>query len=147
MKVTDAFRGEHAALYAQFDRVEKLASSLELAELKQLVGTVEATLGTHATLEDELLFDALEAHLGTGPGPLYVMRREHERVEAELARVAAATELDDARAGAAELTRVARCHFGKEEQVLFPMALELLGEQRIKELGTVWAERRGVILA
>ena len=40
----------------------------------------------------------------------------------------------------------ARSHFQKEEQVLFPMARRLLGDEELTRLGSAWAEARRVTI-
>lgn len=116
-------------------------------------GRMMATqLVAHARREDEALFPALENVFGSGSGPTAVMRMEHRAIhaQAELFRatlreleqvehpaiVAGGAELLALAAeggGAAKLRDAARriielldLHFGKEEEILFPMAREVL---------------------
>jgi hemerythrin-like domain-containing protein len=42
---------------------------------------------------------------------------------------------------------LARQHFAKEEQVLFPMAQQVLDDQELFELGAQWAKGRKVLLS
>jgi regulator of cell morphogenesis and NO signaling len=116
-------------------------------------GRMMATqLLAHARREDEALFPALERVFGSGSGPTAVMRLEHRAIhaQAELYRetlreleqvehpaiVAGGAELLALAAeggGAARLRDAARhiielleLHFAKEEEILFPMAREML---------------------
>ena len=111
----------------------------------------------HARKEDEALFPALEEVLGRGAGATAVMRAEHveiraraelfrktlhelERVEhpaivaggAELSALAAvgasAARLRDAARKVIELLDL---HFGKEEDILFPMARQVLSPHEL----------------
>jgi hemerythrin-like domain-containing protein len=40
----------------------------------------------------------------------------------------------------------AREHFMKEENVLFPMAEQMLDARAMEQMGATWAKRRGVVL-
>jgi hemerythrin-like domain-containing protein len=42
--------------------------------------------------------------------------------------------------------QTARAHFAKEEQVLFPMAVQMLEANALKQLGAKWAEMRKVMI-
>jgi hemerythrin-like domain-containing protein len=145
MKITDALLGEHGVFYAQFSHLEQVVPQLaDLALVKAQAALLTAALETHAHLEEELLFSALEPHLGQG-GPLAVMRMEHQQIEEGLARLPGLTELVSARQLLLQVVEVARGHFAKEEQVLYPMAHQALDETTLAELGDRWAVQREVI--
>lgn len=147
MKITDALLGEHGVFYAQFSHLEQVVPQLaDLALVKAQAALLTAALETHAHLEEELLFSALEPHLGQG-GPLAVMRMEHQQIEEGLARLPGLTEAALARQLLLQVVEVARGHFAKEEQVLYPMAQQALGETALEELGARWAEQRQVVVA
>lgn len=148
MTVTEAFLGEHAVLYAQFDHLEQALPTIATpAEVHAQAGVLAAGLKSHAQLEEALLFVRLEPALGTGMGPLAVMRAEHDQVEGAVGRVAELDDLDDARNLLRQLINVARQHFAKEEQVLFPMAQRVLGHDELEAIGEQWAQERGVTVA
>lgn len=140
--ITDALLGEHGVIYPQLDHLtSRPFDSAE--EARAQAAQLAAGLATHAQIEDELLFVPLEEPLG-GPtgGPLGVLRMEHDEVEAALERLSQIDDVQEAETLAAHLVSVAREHFAKEEQVLFPMAQDLLGEERLRSLGEQWAARR-----
>jgi len=138
------------------EALERARPSLEA------VGRMMATqLHRHARKEDEVLFPAIEAVLGEGAGPTEVMRQEHRDIHsrAELFR-ATLKQLNEIEhpaivAGGAALRRMARGgasaaelasvgaeiielldqHFGKEEEVLFPMCREMLSREVLGEVG------------
>lgn len=146
MKITDALLGEHGVFYAQFSHLEQVVPQLADLALVQAQGALlTAALETHAHLEEDLLFSTLEPHLGQG-GPLAVMRTEHQQIEEGLARLPGLGELAPARQLLLQVVQVARGHFAKEEQVLYPMAHQALGEAVLAELGARWAERRQVVV-
>lgn len=129
-----------------------------LRKVGEMMGT---TLHRHARKEDEALFPALEKVFGAGGGPTMVMRQEHRDIHAgaELFRrtlhelkevehpaiVAGGETLRDLSAsggGADQLRRTGEeivnlvdLHFGKEEDILFPMAREVLSPEALEAVG------------
>ena len=146
MRLTDALRGEHGVFYAWFDQIETLLS--EKAPVDVLRAQARALAGAlvpHAELENTLLFAALEPKIGP-MGPLAVMRHEHEEIEAG---IGAAAEEQDATVLAQKLSAslaLARDHFNKEEQVLYPMAEQQLDDGELVSLAREWATSRRVSL-
>ena len=139
--ITDALLGEHGVIYALLEQLtSRPFDSAE--EARAQAAELAAGLATHAHLEDELLFVALEVPLGPNGGPLAVMRAEHAEVEGTLERLTRVEDVQEAETLADHLATVAREHFAKEEQVLFPMAEELLGEEALRSLGEQWAAQR-----
>lgn len=146
MLITDALLGEHATLYALFDHLRATALSRgDLDEFHNAALLLESQLAGHAQIEDEILFPALEPHLGRA-GPLAVMRSEHESIDHLLRAACDEKHLDAARSALAALLDLAVIHFRKEEQALFPMARQYLDETALTALGDEWAARRGVIV-
>ena len=144
MDLTQALLGEHGVFYAQFDQLEKTAASGSLAGVQAQADLIAAALLGHAGLEDDLLFTALEPQLGTQGGPLAVMRMEHIEIEGAFERIARTTDIEEARGLVREVIQTLRAHFAKEEQVLFPMAAQVLGSGRLVEMGARWADTRKV---
>lgn len=148
MKITDAFLGEHGAFYAQFDHLEKTqAQESQLAILRARAALLAAALASHATLENELLFDPLADAMGGPAGPVAVMRAEHARIDAALADIDRSTTTDTARDLLTQVIELARDHFVKEERVAFPLAENVLGVEFLSRQAEDWAHRRGVALA
>ena len=88
MKITDALLGEHGVFYSQFEYMERALPESDdpdrlNVEVSLLSASLVAALETHARLEDELLFDALEVQVGP-IGPLVMMRQEHQEIEQAL---------------------------------------------------------------
>jgi hemerythrin-like domain-containing protein len=145
MKITDALLGEHAVFYAQFDYLEKnVPSAKDVTLVKSQGAMLTAALATHAHLEDELLFIALESYLDPKSGPLAVMRMEHQEIESSLGRLHEVQDLVEAKSLLLHAIQTARAHFAKEEQVLFPMASQRLEMNKLNQLGASWAETRKV---
>ncbi len=147
VKLTDALLGEHGVLYALFDQIEAATTAAaNLAQIQQATAALSAVLLSHANLEEELLFPALEPHMGTN-GPLAVMRAEHDEIERALRQIEEAQDLDDAADHVARALSIVRDHFQKEEEVLFSMARQTLDEETQIRLGKAWAEARRVTIA
>lgn len=145
MLITDALLGEHAIFYLLFHDLEQALPAFDsVAVLQNRAAPLAFALEAHARLEDELLFSALEPHLGAQAGPLAVMRMEHDQIVALLERIQSVSELAQGRVLALQTIAISRAHFHKEEQVLFQMARRLLSKDDLSSLGLQWATRRGL---
>ncbi|MDP6884719.1 MAG: hemerythrin domain-containing protein [Rhodospirillales bacterium] len=148
MKLTNALLGEHSAFYMLFDQVEEIVTiEGAMAQNRGAMTVLAAMVDSHANLEEELLFSALEPHLGKHEGPLAQMRAEHDNMERLLGQIEEAEDVNQATTWVEEALRAARIHFRKEEQVLFPMAEHLLGDEVLTRLGKAWADTRGVTIS
>ena len=56
------------------------------------------------------------------------------------------TDLAEAQQRLLHVVEIARQHFAKEEQILFNLAPESLGDEMLGDLGAEWAKRRGVMI-
>ena len=140
MKITEALYGEHGVFYSLFDEMKLLVEeSQDLAELRGAAKLCANVLTSHAKLEDEVLFPAID----TG-GPVAVMRAEHDQIDRLAGELAKAESTEELRAALADLLEITESHFAKEEQVLFPMANARVEEADLERLGTQWAALRGV---
>jgi hemerythrin-like domain-containing protein len=128
MKITDALRGEHAILYRLLNHIEAQSAAWTAAQAHDAGRLLAAALSSHAQLEDDLLFRALEPYIAAQQGPLAVMRMEHSAIEGAFERLPDSTEAEEARSLLLYLVDVAREHCVKEEQILFHMAEQALGE-------------------
>jgi len=143
------------------------------AALAALAGLLMGDLSRHAAKEDEILFPAIEAALGSSEGPTAVMRAEHRAIHAcgkRYREVLAGLRLDGsvgakasgqaqgpgaetpgatpaaARALAEnlrELGDLIGVHFEKEEVILFPLAESLLPLEEQLALGARLKSYRG----
>jgi hemerythrin-like domain-containing protein len=146
MKITDAFLGEHGVFYAQFDLLEQsLKEGEPLDQIKSKTAMLAVGLISHAHLENELLFNALDK-TPAGSGPVPIMRREHEVIDHALSGV---QQMDDAvqvHKLIKSTLELARQHFSKEEKILFPLANQMLPEESLIQFGNLWGKRRSVTL-
>src|SRR5579885_1862824 len=145
MDIVDALVGEHGVLGAECEDLEGLvALASSLAEVRAQTALLASGLQSHAQVEDELLFTALEPSLGASSPVLQGMRMMHEDIDRGLARAVQArdlAEIRDALLGVLDLTRQ---HFMGEEQVVFPLARDTLPLAIREHLGSQWADRRGI---
>lgn len=146
MRIVDAFLGEHGVLYAQFDHIEQeLSAETPPDVIHAIAAILMAALLSHARMEDELLFGpAMEET--PWQGPLAAMLEDHEMIEHTLEVAQRTADPVRARTLLLEGVRAAREHFEREERVAFQLAETALGEDRLTELGELWAAVRGVAL-
>ncbi|HEY0672455.1 MAG TPA: hemerythrin domain-containing protein [Longimicrobiales bacterium] len=144
MKITDAFLGEHAVFYAQFEECETMLDRSNLDSLKHAAAVIASALESHAELEDKLLFGPLATYSDGEPGIFQLMEEEHTAIANFLGAIAAAKDAGRASELLSEMIAAARAHFEKEEQVAFPRVEQLLGADELRRLGRDWSAARGV---
>lgn len=140
MTIMDALLGEHGALYAMFDHIEKDTSA---DRIQAQAALLNAVLLSHAVIENDVFFPALAEKIGR-QGPLAVMEMEHAHIEEALEGVATIEKPEEARALVLQTIALAREHFAKEEQILFMIAEQHLDPAATRDLAQTWAERRNV---
>lgn len=132
-----------------------------LPALREASRVMDTELIAHARREDEVLFEAVETVFGADWGPTQVMRQEHRdihgnvnlfhdtlhelnevehpAIRASIAslkqQVESGAGADALRATGAELLAMLDSHFGKEEEILFPIARETLSREVLLEVG------------
>ena len=90
-----------------------------------------AQMIAHFDAEETLLFPAFEAASGMVAGPTRMMRYEHDQMRGLLSQLAAACDAKDSQeyGGAAEtLLMLMQQHNMKEENILYPMCEQSLGD-------------------
>jgi hypothetical protein len=89
MRITHALLGEHGAMHPLLDLIERTASTADLADPKTQARFVEATLSSHADIEDALLRPAILSYLPKpAPGPDgAIPPTDHQLINAGLASV------------------------------------------------------------
>jgi len=131
-----------------------------LPALREASRVMTTDLLAHARREDEVLFEAVEAALGGAFGPTAVMREEHREIHGNVdvfretlrelnevehpaissaatrlgAQLASGAPADALRATGAELLAMLDAHFGKEEDILFPIARAQLSREQLAEV-------------
>ncbi len=148
MDIIDALLGEHGALYAALDGVERISgAATSLAEVRAQASLLGAAVQGHSQLEDELLFTVLESRVASAEGVIKSMRRMHADIDDALARLRVLQDVGPARDLLLSVVAMAREHFSAEEEFCFPLADQALAPDVLDRLGAAWAERRGVTIA
>ena len=120
MKLLMPCLGEHAVFYALFMHMEQSIPAADtLSQVKSQGAMLAAALASHAHLEEDLLFKTLEPHIGS-MGPLAVMRMEHDQIEGGWNACPPFGNWSRRENLLLQIVEVARGHFAKEEQVLYP---------------------------
>jgi hemerythrin-like domain-containing protein len=144
LDLIDLLLGEHAALLSLFRHIDTRLGSMDLGQVLAAGETVEAMLMAHAVEEDGLLFHALPAGQRGVRQTLEAMLGEHNEQRRMLEELRTMENLVAARGKLQRVMELTREHFAVEERVLFGLAKELLGEDRLVELGEEFARRRGI---
>jgi iron-sulfur cluster repair protein YtfE (RIC family) len=95
---------------------------------------LECEVVSHFQLEEKLLFPELSRIPRIASGPLRVMEAEHSAFRDLLSKGKSARARADHHslsAAATGLAALLQAHIAKEDRVLFPMALELLDQERL----------------
>ena len=144
MKITDAFIGEHAVLYAQLDHLEQAVPHAKtVGEVKAMAGVLEAALISHAALEDELLFNVLEPGLDQ-MGKLEKVQHEHHAICKGFELIRHCRTRKDAQKRLLTVVHLTRKEFDMEDRILFRLAEDLLRPETLEKAGKAWAKHRGV---
>ncbi|MCS7044230.1 MAG: hemerythrin domain-containing protein [Bryobacteraceae bacterium] len=136
--------GEHGCILALVRSMERRLATMGLAELKGCGAALEAVLQAHAVEEDQLLFASLEGVPPQLHTALEAMYGEHEEMRRLLEELRNVRQAQRARSMLLRLIELVREHFAVEERVLFGLVRERLSEERLRELGCRYAQRRGV---
>lgn len=118
--------------------------SHQLAALKEKVDAFVRELDPHSIREEGNLFPLMAKYIGRQVGPIAVMEYEHEQAKQNLEKFREAVEQVKEPVNAAQAKEIASYalqahtilsdHFMKEENVLFPMAENILNEEEKEEL-------------
>ncbi|WP_246140786.1 hemerythrin domain-containing protein [Bacillus marasmi] len=135
-------------LHGLFDICSKIdkneAVKENFAQLEPAVSTFIAELEPHSEREERILFRMMERYLGVGMGPIAVMEHEHTQAKLLIGRF---FEKTAEKRDHLSLDEMKECsdfiknayftltdHFSKEENVLFPMAENMLSDEEKAEL-------------
>ena len=93
-----------------------------------------SALETHLNREESFLFPAFEAQTGNTQGPTAMMRMEHEQMRSlvsEMDEAMIARDADSFLGLAETLMVLTQQHNMKEEQILYPMSDQVLGDPEL----------------
>lgn len=138
------------------DKVRKLLGELTdtttraTKTRKQLVDTIETELLVHTTIEEEIFYPALRAAAKTNEHREVVAEafEEHRVVEVMVLPDLKKTDVNSVQFGgrAKVLRELVEHHADEEEEEMFPLAEELLGQDTLVELGKRMKARKEKLL-
>ena len=121
-----------------------------LGDLSELRREIQGEVLSHFREEEQALFPVLGRHLDSSSGPIATMMEEHalfRQLELQFEEAVAALEAGyrngwEEKLGDAgdAIARLLPGHIAKEEEVLFPMAEEVLQEEEWAEVRRLWRE-------
>jgi iron-sulfur cluster repair protein YtfE (RIC family) len=130
--ITNTFSQEHSHCDKQFAQAE---ASIAKAQWEQ--GTAEfnafhTAMERHFTMEEQILFPTIEERTGQTAGPTQVMRMEHQQMRQVFGEMQESCTKQDKEQylGLSEtLLMLMQQHNAKEEQILYPMSDQVLGDE------------------
>lgn len=153
MKITDALRGEHAAMrpFLRFVRhATRPGVRSSKVNIKSYAAALQVSLKAHTTVEESHLLDRLMTPIRKGEHKKMMFLRaivgesakEHRKIEDLLGK---ARRTGD-QASIYEAVRQTLANFDKQDREIFPVAEKVLGRRRLAMLGREWAMARAVRL-
>lgn len=133
--VIDLLKRQHREVLDRID--EDQARLAEPRAASRFLDFLEADVIAHFRLEEDLLFPELAKVPPIADGPLRVMGAEHAVFRDLLAAGKQGRDRGDTRGltqAANDIAVLLRAHIAKEDGVLFPMALEVLSEEQLRDL-------------
>ena len=135
MIITEALNIEHRVFTNLFDQVEDLLPTLTtLAEVKLLATLIERSLHSHADVEQNLAFAALD-HALKDKGRIDRLYEDHEEIDAALKQAQRARNLAEGRRLLKTAIGASRAHFLREEKDIFPLLEQVLQPDTLQALG------------
>ena len=130
--IAEHMTADHKACDNEFVVAEEAALAGNWSEAETTFNTFRDDMTRHFRMEEEVLFPALVS-AGGPSGPVHVMRMEHTQIKGLLEQMAAAVTQKNAQeyGGLSEtLLMVMQQHNNKEEQILYPIADQILAKER-----------------
>ena len=143
--ILDFLGRDHRACNHLFESVKADVTKKSWAGARRQFGRFLEAMLCHLAREEKVLFPAFEAHTANSMGPTRVMRMEHDRMRRLMHDMAlTVTDADHCRylCLSETLNMLMRQHNLKEEDLLFPMFDQMLGEERDDLIGAMEAIAR-----
>jgi len=131
--IMDFLGNDHRACDDLFASAEVAVAQKNWDSARSLFERFQKAMAHHLAMEEAVLFPAFEARTGMRTGPTEVMRMEHEQMRGLLQEMAGAVaNADESRyLGLSEtLNMLMQQHNLKEENMLYPMSDQVLGDER-----------------
>ena len=123
------FQHDHRDVDADWARVEEAVESGDLERVKTAWKAFDGHHRRHMSMEDDVMFPALEAATGMTEGPTAVMRAEHDQMRGlmdQMEAVLAGGDPQELLDLGDTLLMLIQQHNQKEEGILYPMASRVL---------------------
>lgn len=135
MRITDRFSSEHDVFLDQLGVLAALTrSGASVEAITSAIRTVASPLLAHAEAEERALFPDLESSMGGAGGPLAILTDEHVTLHGQIDELTGEPARAQLERVFGDFDRLLRAHIDKEEQVLFPAAEQILGDERLARL-------------
>lgn len=155
MGMTQILSQEHQVVLGKLDRLEGSLQGPDVSGVEEVLRFMENDLVLHRRKEEEVLFPALAKQIGVEGGPIGVMLSEHSTEKELLTDLRAAVDSakagkdtkDEIRGAAQGILDLLRPHIQKEDNILYPMAEQILSPEEqaavargMAEIGTFYKE-------
>jgi hemerythrin-like domain-containing protein len=131
--IVDFLGTDHRACDDLFAAAENAVALKDWASARSLFERFQLAMAHHFAMEEEVLFPAFEARTGMSMGPTQVMRSEHEQMRGlirDMAQAVAGSDQDGYLGLSETLNMLMQQHNVKEENMLYPMADQVLATER-----------------
>jgi len=141
-------KADHKTVEALFKQFEQVKEGGDDARKKSVVDEISRELEAHADIEEEIFYPSVKAKAEEeGQELVDEAVEEHHLVKVTLGELASLPPSDEAfDAKVTVLIENVRHHVEEEEEEMLPQAEELLGADRLAELGQRMAERKQELL-
>ncbi|MDO8506717.1 MAG: hemerythrin domain-containing protein [Candidatus Limnocylindria bacterium] len=135
MRIIDRFSSEHDVFLGQLEAIEGLTrNDTAVDEIVAALRILAAPLLIHAENEEAALFPDLEPSMGVGGGPLAILTEEHVTIHGQIDRLTGGPTRGELTQVLEAFASLLRAHITKEEEILFPAAAQILGDERLARL-------------
>ncbi len=135
--IKDFMTQDHRECDNLYAPVEEAISQGDFEKALELFVPFKQAMLRHFAMEEEVLFPKMEEFLGSGEGPIYVMKMEHAQIRSILDQMGEAIEAKNQQKalGFGETFMImTQQHNMKEEQILYTMAEQLpLEKEKVVE--------------
>ncbi|HEX7972212.1 MAG TPA: hemerythrin domain-containing protein [Thiobacillus sp.] len=130
--ILDFLGNDHRACDDLFASAETAAAQKNWDSARSLFERFRAAMAHHLAMEEDVLFPAFEARTGNRMGPTQVMRMEHAQMRGllqDMASTVAASNQSRYLGLSETLNMLMQQHNLKEENMLYPMSDQVLGDE------------------
>lgn len=130
--ILDFLGNNHRSCERLFASAEAAVSQKDWDSARSLFGHFQSMMAHHIAMEESVLFPAFEAHTRNSMGPTQIMRMEHEQIRAliqDMAHAMAASNQSGYLGLSASFDKLIQQHFLNEENMLYPMSDQMLGDE------------------